>query len=192
MNLDHPLVTISHVTETTPLALLFLSTEVKAHLRIDFSDAGLTMVQDSAVELVESHCNCKFGVQTWAAYWDYEHPIVHIPKFGPKSLVTFEKLNAAGTYETVPADNYEIDTNTNPMRVLMKTYETEGKQLNRYKLSFTTTIPKESIPNYVKQAVLMIIAHYFENRQDSGYRRVHEVPMNSQYLLQRYREQSFV
>lgn len=161
---------------------------------MDYSDddtmvATLILV---AQELVEKYCDCKFGVQTWAAYWDYAHPLVNIPKLGAKSSVTFEKLNDSGSYETVSAADYEIDLQTNPMRVHMKTYDTATIQLNRYKLSFTTTIEEASIPAYVEQAMLMIIAHLYENRQDAGYRRVHEAPMNSKYLLDRYREQSFV
>ena len=44
----------------------------------------------------------------------------------------------------------------------------------------------------VKQAGLMIVGHLYEMRQDVGYSRVFEVPMNSKYLVEKYRKQSFV
>ena len=192
--MDYPHVNIVHVAETTAVSEIITAARAKDHLRIDYSDDD-TMVSTLitvAQELVEKYCNLKFGVQTWAAYWDYAHPLVHISKFGSKSLITFEKLNDSGVYETVPATDYQLESISNPMRVHMKTYDTSTIQLNRYKLSFTTTISEASIPAYVEQAMLMIIAHLYENRQDAGYRRVHEAPMNSKYLLDRYREQSFV
>lgn len=192
--MNYPHVNIVHTSETTSVATIITTARAKEHLRIDYSEDD-TMVNTLIIvaqELVEKYCNCKFGVQTWAAYWDYAHPVVHIPKLGTKSAVTFQKLNDISVYETVATSDYQLDVESNPMRVHMLSYDASTIQLNRYKLSFTTTIEEASIPTYVEQAMLMIIAHLYENRQDAGYRRVHEAPMNSKYLLDRYREQSFV
>ena len=37
----------------------------------------------------------------------------------------------------------------------------------------------------------MICGHFYENRQDVGKDRVFEVPMNSRYLLERFRQSQF-
>lgn len=192
--MNHPHVTIVHTSQTTAVDTIITTARAKDHLRLDYDDDD-TMVNTLilvAQELVEQYCDCKFGVNTFEAYWDYSHPIVHIPKFGAKSAVTFDQLNDSGAYETIAASDYILDTKTNPMRVQMLGYNAVPNQLNRYRLSFTTTIAEASIPSYVEQAMLMIIAHLYENRQDAGYRRVHEAPMNSRYLLDRYRQQSFI
>jgi hypothetical protein len=71
----------------------------------------------------------------------------------------------------------------------MKSASSHVEVLNQYRLTFKTQT--QTVPEYVYQAALMIIGHYYENRQDVGKERIFEVPMNSRYLLDRYRKQAF-
>ena len=94
----------------------------------------------------------------------------------------------ACTYADMPADDYEVDYIQSPIRVHMKGGFSTDK-LNRYRLQFDTA--NTTVPEFVKQAAFMIIGHYYENRQDVGKERIFEVPMNSRFLLDRYRKQVF-
>ena len=46
-------------------------------------------------------------------------------------------------------------------------------------------------PQALEVAMLLIIGHLYENRQDVGRFKHHEIPMASKYLMEPYRLKSF-
>jgi uncharacterized phiE125 gp8 family phage protein len=177
--------------------------DVKAHLRVDFNDDDTYIgdIMTAVRSYIEDYCDVAFGTITHTAYWDYAYPLVNVPKkfdtiailgAGDADLTpTLSVKQADGSYVAATADSYDVDYVSNPIRVHMKSgFSESGRTLNRYKFTFTTVAL--TVPEYVFQAFLMIAGHYYENRQDVGKERIFEVPMNSRYLLNRYRQQSFV
>jgi uncharacterized phiE125 gp8 family phage protein len=191
----HPHVTIKFIEEqaSMPAAQWLTTNDVKDHLRVDFNDDNdyIGGLIDAAQHYIESYCDFKFGRCSFEAYWDYGYPIVNITKLGNLyGTPTFSALNDAGTYVALDASTYSIDGVGNPKRVHMKNISNYTSELNTYKLEFVTEV--RELPDYVVQAALMIIGHWYENRQDVGTTRVFEIPMNSKFFLDRFREQSFV
>lgn len=172
--------------------------EAKAHLRVDFSDDDnyITSIISAAREYIQDYCGVTFGAAVGhTAYWDYAYPVVNVHWNGG-SIVTSSDNSPVlsqlidGSYVAVSEDNYDLDFVSSPLRVHMKSLgDAAYTQLNNYRLSFSTNT--QTIPDYVKQASLMVIGHYYENRQDVGKERIFEVPMNSKFLLDRYRKQAF-
>ena len=173
--------------------------DVKAHLRVDFSDDDTYIgnVRTAALSYIEEYCDTKFGTFTNYAYWDYAYPLVLIPvSVGDGSIadsspadLRLELLQEDGTYREPDADTHEIDAFHNPIRVCWKGTYSQEYQLNTFRLSFTTT--NTTIPEYIKQAFLMICGHFYENRQDVGKDRSYEVPLASRYLMDRFRQPQF-
>lgn len=172
--------------------------EAKAHLRVDFDDddSYIDSILDSTVSYIEDYCGVRFGSNVqYDAYWDYAYPevMVHwngdsVFTSGGNAPVLYQLVD--GAYVAMDATTYSLDYVTSPLRVLMKSSGTStANELNQYKLTFS--VATQSIPHYVFQAALMIIGHYYENRQDVGKERIFEVPMNSRFLLDRYRKQVF-
>jgi uncharacterized phiE125 gp8 family phage protein len=198
--LKHPHVRIGKPTVTGNLSAgQFPSrAEAKVHLRVDFDDDDtyIDSILDSTLSYIEDYCGVKFGSKVqYDAYWDYAYPevMVHwngdsVSTTGQNAPVLYQLVD--GAYVAMDATTYTLDYVTSPLRVLMKSSgTTTAAELNQYKLTFN--VATQSIPHYVFQAALMIIGHYYENRQDVGKERIFEVPMNSRYLLDRYRKQVF-
>lgn len=168
--------------------------DVKAHLRVDFADDDTYIgdIMTAVRSYIEDYCDVEFGTIGHTAYWDYAYPVVNIPKrFDSITGTSQLYVLTNGTYVLAGADTFDVDEVSNPIRVHMKSgFSESGRVLNRYKFTFTTVTL--DVPDYVFQAFLMIAGHYYENRQDVGKERIFEVPMNSRFLLDRYRQQSFV
>jgi len=195
--LPHPNLRYAEPTVTGAITEGQLPTlaEAKVHLRVDFNDddSYISGILAATQSYIEDYLGLKFGTSIVNyAYWDYAYPLVHI-HFNGAILTTatvpkMEVLQDDGSYADMSADDYEVDYIQSPIRVHMKGgFSTD--ELNRYRLRFDTA--NTTVPEFVKQAAFMIIGHYYENRQDVGKERIFEVPMNSKFLLDRYRKQVF-
>ena len=205
--LEHPHVRFGKPTITGGLTagVLPSTAEVKEHLRVDFSDDDtyIATLITAVTAYIEDYCGCIFGQATRTAYWDYTYPVVEISS--PfESIVTtmtvegesvsvapkLSQKNDEGDYVDLASDKYEIDYVQNPVRVHMISGFDATVTLNKFKLTWITEI--STLPEYMHTAFLMICGHFYENRQDVGKERIFEVPMNSRYLLERYRQQTFL
>jgi len=170
----------------------------KVHLRVDFNDDDdyITAILSSVESYIQDYCGVTFGsTVTHVAYWDHAYPVVNVHWNGD-SIKSTGAGNAPvlaqlvdGTYVDMEDADYDLDLVSSPIRVHMKSASSHVEVLNQYRLTFKTQT--QTVPEYVYQAALMIIGHYYENRQDVGKERIFEVPMNSRYLLDRYRKQAF-
>lgn len=187
----HPHVRLDRNVAGSPTDVLPNLATVKTHLRVDYDDddSYITAIRLAARDYIEDYCDVKFGSFSHQAFWDYAYPVVLVPAIATSfSNVELRKKDGS-SYTAVDSTKYEVDDTISPMRVHMKQMEGTGPELNLYRLSYTTSVT--SVPEYVKQAFLMICGHFYENRQDVGNDRVYEVPMTSRHLLNRYREMTF-
>lgn len=195
--LSHPEVRIDYATAGSGVDPFPALAVVKTHLRVDFSDDDtyIESIRAAAESYIEEYCSVKFGTFVNYAYWDYAHPLVLVPAQANAILDTLpdtlrlDVLQSDGTYAEVAAKDHEIDFKHNPIRVRYSGSYSLGRELNQFRLRFQTQ--NSTVPAYLKQAFLMICGHFYENRQDVGNDRVYEVPMNSRYLLERYRQSQF-
>lgn len=197
--LPHPNVRYAAPTATGSLQSGALPTlaQAKVHLRVDFDDDDtyISAILSAVTSYIEDYCGVKFGSSVkHEAYWDYAYGLVNVHWNGASIQTSSGKEPVLaklsnGTYTNMSADDYELDYVNSPIRVHMKGAGSLSDELNLYRLTFYTQT--QDVPDYVYQAALMVIGHYYENRQDVGKERIFEVPMNSRYLLDRYRKQTF-
>ena len=101
-------------------------------------------------------------------------------------------INTIGNTKTIPFDDFQLDGKSYPSRLRMMTIPTDVKdQLNAVTVQTLSGYDTDDRPQALVSAMLLIIGHLYENRQDVGRFKHHEIPMASKYLMEPYRLKSF-
>lgn len=188
-------------TIVTPAAILPVSlNKVKEHCRITFDedDQILEWYLESAVSNIEHHLQRKLITQTWKMFLD-TWPTYFKILFGDLQSVTHIKYtDIDDSQETFSSDNYYVDTNSIPGRVLLKYGESWPDATlrvnNPIEIQFVTGYGDETtdIPFDIKNAILLLTQHFYENRENylvSEFKNysVTKIPMTADALLANYR-----
>lgn len=148
--------------------------EAKAHLRIEHNDedgviAGLVA---AAREFVEQRSGRQLMTATWDITLDAfpcgRRPI-KLPRWPTQSVVSITYQDTAGDLQTWDSASYRVDTSREPARVAPA-----------YGASYPATIAEPAavtiravagyasaaaVPACAKQAILLLVAHWHENRE---------------------------
>ena len=169
--------------------------EAKAHLRVDFTsdDSYIDSLLAASQEACEKILGFPLGNHTHVGYASEFSRVIFFRQCNLYQNPTVEYKNAAGSYVTLGQSDYKSSNKSYPGRIVFAdTLHISNEHHDPEWLKVTWSSRYQTTPDLVKQAGLMIIGHLYEMRQDVGYSRVFEVPMNSKYLLEKYRKQSFV
>lgn len=149
-----------------PLSL----SEVKLHLRLDeeTEDALVTSLIRAAREHVEAMTRRALVPQTWALVLD-EWPMgelrLPLPPLRAVSGITYRTDD--GTVSTVEPTTYLVDLDSAVGRVVLNAGRAwPGARLspvNGVRVRFEAGY--DTVPEAVKQAMLLIIGHWFQNRE---------------------------
>ncbi len=167
--------------EETPIPDADLPVEAfKAHLRLgsgfalgDVQDVVLLSFLRAAIAAVEGRTGkvlLKHGFSTSVARW--RNCRVHGLPVAPVDAVTaVEQVDASGTRVAVPAENWwlERDTHAPKLRATgasLPEVPSEGSVVISFVAGFAADW--EGVPSDLCQAVLMLAAHYYEYRHDTG------------------------
>lgn len=93
---------------------------------------------------------------------------------------------------------YQLDDIAEPPRLLPEPGAdwpgTQSGRINSVRVLYEAgyALPGESpamvqLPKVIKQGILLLIGHMYENREDTSDRPIHEIPMGAQNLMRRYR-----
>jgi uncharacterized phiE125 gp8 family phage protein len=108
----------------------------------------------------------------------------------PVSVLTSIKYyDGTGTENTLSASVYGLQTSLEPNRVYLKylqSWPTVRGQEDDVKVRFTAGYT--AVPAAIKAAILLMVGHFYENREDVVVgRQVNDMPKGSRYLLDPYR-----
>jgi uncharacterized phiE125 gp8 family phage protein len=168
---------------TPPLIEPVLLEDARAHLRIDTDDddALLTAAIAAARVHVETLTRRCLIEQGWRVYLD-QWPRRRIVSLGPAPLISVESVtvyDAAGTPTVVDEDDYEVDTASVPGRILLSAaVPIATRQVNGIEIEVTAGYGASSIdvPGPLRQAIMMLVAHWYEHRGVVGHDRAGEIP----------------
>jgi uncharacterized phiE125 gp8 family phage protein len=170
--------------------------EARAHTRVD-DTADNSLVQaliTAARRAAEAYTRRAFITQSWAMYFD-EAPtgnyfeIPKAPLVGISSIVTYSDADAATTFA---ASNYYVDLITRPGRVVLRStadWPTFERVANGFVVNFVAGYGAtgSDVPAEIRQAILMIVSHLYENRGDTDA----DMPRVAQMLLDPYKDWAF-
>jgi len=184
--------------------------EIKAHLRIERGetrdDDMLKNYRSAAVEMVENITNRKLMPQTWKMYLDdwpdsYSIELPYAPLQSVNStdgiLYTDSTGNTTTFNLTGSTSSWGADTVSEPGRIVLDNNEDWPTDIlhqnNPIEIKFACGYSASSeIPRSIKNAMLMMIGHWYEQREDSIVGQpLTMVPMASMALLAPYRVYSF-
>lgn len=163
---------------TAPVKEPITTAEAKAHLRVDISDDDTYI--DSLVVVGRRSCeyiaNKKFISQTWNLLLEGfpGSNILELPKtLGPLQSVTHIKYyDDEDADTTFNASNYVVDIYSNPARVVLKNAIAWPSDVLRVVNGVEIQVvvgygdDEADIPMEIRQAMLLAVGHYYENRED--------------------------
>lgn len=169
--------------------------EIKLHLRIDSTDEDLLLNSYAVAARIyaEMFARRAFVVQTLELALDGWPSCDHIvlPRPPLQSVTSVKYVDSDGNTQTMASGDYIVDTASEPGRVLLgygKSWPSATLQPGpaikvRYVAGYGGSV---AVPQIYKQAMLLLIGHYYENREavvapEGG--RLQEVPMAVQSLL---------
>lgn len=187
------------VRNTFPDALNVLTlATVKGHLRVEHStdDALITTLISVAQDMVEAYTGTFLQTTTGYFYFDLFHDFLFLHA-GPSLAintavdgVTYINDNEVRT--TVSAADYQLDGKGYPARLkILELPSDVNDEFNAVRIDVTAGYTDTNRPDALIAAMLLIIGHLYENRQDVGQFKTYETPLASRYLMEPYRLKSF-
>lgn len=172
----------------TPVSL----SEAKAHLRVDGSDED-SLIGD-LIDAAVAHFD-GLGIlgramvtQSWAEWVGNAPGQVRLP-IGPfQSLTSVEYYDSDNTLQTATLGNFETRLDGDFVRVLPKSGNAWPGAYNRpdaIKITYVAGFGDagSDVPQSIRQAILMTVAHWYEHRMAVSEASLKEVPMAVDALI---------
>lgn len=151
--------------------------EAKAHLRIEYDFTDDDALIQALIKAVRQHTetitNSLFINQTWKLVLDHfpegADPIT-IRRRPITDISAIEYIDSDGALQTLASFQKDLDGFvTRVMPAINENWPATREQMNAVEIRFTAGYEntEEAIPQTLKQAMLLLIGHYYENREDS-------------------------
>jgi uncharacterized phiE125 gp8 family phage protein len=168
--------------------------EAKAHLRITHNDedALLGALIASARRVAEARTGLCFLAQGWTLFRDRwpEDGVIAIPLAPVAAVEELAVFSEDDEKAVIEASHYVVDFVSRPARLLLRgsrQWQEPGRRLNgiAIKLQAGFGPSAESVPQPLRQAVLILVAHYYAHRGDEA---PPGLPTSAEALLTLFRE----
>ena len=179
---------------TAPTSEPVTLTEAKAHMYVDTTDDDtlITTLITSARLYAENFTRRAFITQTITARYDYFPCFFEVEKPPLASVSSINYLDTTGNSTLLAASGYDVDIYATPARIT-QAYGTTWPS-TRADVPNTVTVVYiagygvgSAVPETIKQAILMMIGHWYENRESTSQNMtVIDVPMGVESLLMPY------
>ena len=176
---------------------LFTTAEAKDFLKVD-TTADDTLIDNlikAATQSCEEYTNQYFIDTLVTQYSDNWLEFYRLYKSPVSSITSVKYYDTNDSLQTLASSNYILDDASKPARIGLAvdaTLPTLADRINAVEVKYTVGYGTAStdVPDGIKQAVLLTIGNWYENRQTviTG-RTATELPLSSQYLLNQYKIQ---
>lgn len=156
---------------TEPITLA----EAKLHLRVshDVDNTPITAWIKAARQVVENYTNRQLISATWELYidsWPLDGEYIELPMAPTTSITWVKYYNSSGDLTELAAANYLLDEISEPGRL----YRAPNGSFPAVQTRRNAIIVRQvcgwadaaTVPGPLKSALLLILSHLYENRQD--------------------------
>lgn len=167
--------------------------EAKDHLRVDGTDddAYITTLINVATEAVQNYTRLQLMDATFQMFLDSFPACIDLYISPVKDITHVKYYDADNVLQTLSADDYDVDYKDSPGKIYPaanKSWPTIYNRKNAVEIQFNAgETLAANVPDAIKQAMLLIIGHYYENRLDVVNTLNRELPKGSEYLLNPYK-----
>lgn len=196
----NPLMKFEQATFPTATNVVSLA-QAKAHLRVEHADdeSLIETLIGVAQNVVEGYTGRFLQQVEGSFYFDDFHEFMNLhagPNLALRNSNSAEGvtyLDTAGRQIVVDLDKYVLEGKGYParLRMLDTPSDVESDSLNAVRVDVTVGHTQADRPDALIAAMLLIIGHLYENRQDVGQHKTHATPLASRYLMEPYRLKSF-
>ncbi len=182
---------------TAPLDSVVTLAEAKGHLRVSHADEDALII--NLIEAATSYVEGPNGIgvslltQTWRASFDGFPCGSFLIPLGPiQSITSIQYRDGAGQMQTLSADRYDVDLDQEPCRIHRapgSSWPALTVRPGSVKVTFQAGYGSdpEDIPVILRQAILLLIGHWYEERSDTTAMNVSSIPHGVEAILNRYR-----
>lgn len=142
-------------------------TQAKAQLRVDHSDDDTLIASliKAARAHIEAACAVRFSARTGVSFkCDGFSDLARLPEAPVSSIASITYIDAAGASETLPTTVYEVRADGLDVGIVLKTDQTWPTIQSGSRVTVTAAIGYATAPDDICHALLMLIAHWYENR----------------------------
>lgn len=166
------------------------TTEVKAQLAINFSDDDtlLAALIAAATDMAENITGRQLMTQTWDHWFDEFPEQILLPIAPIASVGSVKYYDGTNTQQTLSSSLYYADLHSypaviKPVTTWPATYDKPNAVTVRITAGYASA---DLIPAGIKQGILMLIGHLYENREATAPITITEVPMSARFLLEQW------
>jgi uncharacterized phiE125 gp8 family phage protein len=118
---------------------------------------------------VENHTSRSLFTTTWKLYFDSFPVWFSLPRPPLASVTSIKYIDTGGNEQTLDSGVYTVDTNREPGRVVLafgQSWPSTRAVINAVVVEYVAGWDDvEDIPQNISDAVMLMTAHYYENRE---------------------------
>lgn len=176
-----------YVLITAPASEPISLNEAKLHLRVSntLEDSVITNLIIVARQWVENYTWRPLITQTIDVVFDtLESKELIINKSPIQSVTSIKYIDQDGTEQTLDTNKYVVDLLGQPGRIKLDAIPNTKDTLNAYKIRIVCGYANAaSVPQLYKSAMLLLIGHLYENKQQVQSQTLSEIPFGIKVLL---------
>ncbi|ARR52138.1 hypothetical protein HY78_01015 [Rhizorhabdus wittichii DC-6] len=145
-------------------------------------DAVLTRYIKAARAHVEGICGTPLVSRTIAVKCDRFADFAAVPTVPLFEVSAIEYVDAAGAAQTLSPDVYEVRSDGLVASIALKPHQSWPGTWPGSRITLTADVGYDEVPEHIKQAMLLLIGHWFENREATG-AEMSKIPLGFDDLL---------
>lgn len=195
-----------YLTQAAPGAVALATADAKTHMRISGSgdDTYIAALIEVATKSLESSLAGalinrtvtykldRFPSAPYALTYVPDCGAIDLPLAPVQSVTSVQYVDDAGATQTFSAGSYSLDAGSRPARILLNT-DAAWPSTRVQPLAVTLTYvagygaAQSALPAPLVHALKLLVAHYYEHREEGTPLTIAQIPLGIQWLLAPYR-----